>query len=125
MKRRFISIVMATFLTACWTNSSQNQAEKLGNREFTPESWANASQIERGQMTSSFLRKYNPTSLHRTDVEKILGKPTGYYYYDNNPAYFVGPDSVTNVHGRGYLFVFEANKNDGHIERVLFVPEVE
>ena len=75
-------------------------------------------------MTASFLRQYDVTALDRRQIEKILGQSTGYYYYDNNPAYFVGPDTVKSIHGKGYLWVFEANKNNGQIERVHFVPEV-
>ncbi|WP_208278714.1 hypothetical protein [Massilia oculi] len=111
-------------LSACSPNVALDQAVKLGHREFTPESWATASRIERGQMTASFLRQYDATALDRRQVEKILGQSTGYYYYDNNPAYFVGPDTVNSIHGKGYLWVFEANKNNGRIERVHFVPEV-
>jgi len=123
--RAFISVIItAILLAACRENSALGQATRLGEREFTPQSWAIASQIERGQMTASFLRKMNPATLNRRDIEKMLGHPTGYYYYDNNPAYFVGPNTVSSIHGTGYLWVFEANKNDGSIERVFFVPEV-
>jgi hypothetical protein len=75
-------------------------------------------------MTASFLHQHDATSLNRTQLEKMLGHPTGYYYYDNNPAYFVGPNTVSSIHGDGYLWVFEADKDDGQIERVFFVPEI-
>ena len=117
-------LITALLMSACRENLPLEQATRLGEREFTPQSWATASQIERGQMTASFLRKVRPKPLNRRDVEKMLGHPTGYYYYDNNPAYFVGPNTVSSIHGTGYLWVFEANKNDGSIERVFFVPEV-
>ena len=123
---RLVLTALATtlLLSACSPNVALDQAMRLGQREFTPESWATASRIERGQMTASFLRQYDVTALDRRQIEKILGQSTGYYYYDNNPAYFVGPDTVKSIHGKGYLWVFEANKNNGQIERVHFVPEV-
>jgi len=124
--RPFLTALSAVlFLSACSPDVALDQAIKLGEREFTRESWATASRIERGRMTASFLRQYDATTLDRRQIEKILGPSTGYYYYDNNPAYFVGPDTVTSIHGKGYLWVFEADKNDGRIERVHFVPEVE
>lgn len=111
-------------LSACSQDAVLEQATKLGQREFSPEAWAAASRVERGQMTASFMRQYDATTLDWRQVEKILGPSTGYYYYDNNPAYFVGPDTVSSIHGTGYLWAFEANKNNGRIERVRFVPEV-
>lgn len=124
MRTALDALSVSVVLTACSQDTVLDQANKLGHRKFSPESWAAASQIERGQMTASFLRQYDPTSLNRRQIEKILGPSTGYYYYDNNPAYFVGPDTVSSIHGKGYLLAFDANKNDGQIERVRFVPEV-
>jgi len=125
MKSLGTVLILALVLTACRENSTLDQAAKLGDQEFSPQSWAKASQIERGKMTASFLRKYKATALDRTQIEEVLGHPTGYYYYDTNPAYFVGPNTVESIHGYGYLWVFEANKNDGRIERVFFVPDVQ
>jgi len=123
--RPFLTALSAVlFLSACSPDVALDQAIKLGEREFTRESWATASRIERGRMTASFLRQYDATTLDRRQIEKILGPSTGYYYYDNNPAYFVGPDTVTSIHGKGYLWVFEANKNNGRTRRVHFVPDV-
>lgn len=117
-------LVPLLLVCACGANSVLEQAAKLGQRNFSTESWLAASQLERGQMTASFLRKHDATTLDRHQIERLLGSPTGYYYYDNNPAYFVGPESVVSEHGHGYLWVFEADKDDGTIKRVFFVPEV-
>lgn len=81
-------------LSACSPDSLLDQARKLGHREFTPQSWAAASQIERGRMTASFLRQY--------DVK-----------------------AVSSIYRTGYLLAFDANKTDGQIEQVRFVPEVQ
>lgn len=124
MRTVLAAVLLSVVLSACSQDTVLAQANKLGQREFTPESWAAASRLERGEMTASFLRQYDATSLDWRQIEKILGPSTGYYYYDINPAYFVGPDTVSSIHGKGYLLAFEANKNNGRIERVRFVPEI-
>ncbi len=40
----------------------------LGDREFSPQAWAAASQIERGEMLASFLAKHPVDQLTATDV---------------------------------------------------------
>ena len=118
------TLVPLLLVSACGANSVLEQATKLGDRDFSTESWAVATQVQRGEMTASFLRTHDATTLNRRQIESLLGRPTGYYHYDNNPAYFVGPDTVVSEHGHGYLWVFEADKDDGQIKRVFFVPEV-
>jgi len=76
-------------------------------------------------MTASFLEQYDTSNFTRKDVEALLGKQTGYYDYDSNLAYVVGPNTVKNMYGKGYLLVFEADKDDGTIDSVFFVPDVE
>ncbi|WP_137173983.1 hypothetical protein [Massilia sp. HP4] len=127
--RAFCTLLLLTSTaTGCWWQSGEadveQQAEKLGREEFTVHEWKNASELERGKMTASFLRKYKATDLSRQEVEALLGDPTGYYYSDTNPAYFVGPRTVTSVHGDGYLWVFDADKSTDRIRRVFFVPNV-
>jgi len=52
-------------------------------------------------------------------------RDTGYYDYDTNPAYVVGPTTVESVYTKGYLPVFETDKENGKVERIFFVPAVE
>ncbi|MDY0961221.1 hypothetical protein [Massilia sp. CFBP9026] len=106
-------------------NSVEVQARKLGNRPFTPEAWATASQLMRAEMTASLLDQYDTSSFTRHDVVALLGPPTGYYDHDTNPAYFVGPTTVESMYGKGYLLVFQTNKYDGEVDSVFFFPEVE
>jgi len=94
-------------------------------REFTPETWAKATDLQRGEMTASLLRKYDVTSFHRTEIEALLGEPTGYFDYDTNPAYFVGPTTVQSMYGKGYQLVFLTDKDNGDVDRVIIFPEVE
>lgn len=112
-------------LTGCWLNSVENQARKLGAREFTPKAWATASQMQRAEMTASFLKQHDTTNFTRKEVEALLGTQTAYYNYDTNLAYVVGPDTVRSMYGKGYLLVFEADKDTGRIDSVFFVPDVE
>jgi len=106
-------------------NSVDEQAKILGTREFTVESWAAASQLERARMTASFLHQYDATDLDRSGIIKLLGRPTAYYNYDSNAAYIVGPTTVSSKYGDGYLLVFETDKDNGNVDRVFFVPDVE
>lgn len=50
---------------------------------------------------------------------------TGYHDYDTNLAQVVGPDTVRSTYGKGYLLVFEADKDTGRIDSVFFVPDLE
>lgn len=124
MRSHLLTILLAASISGCW-NSVEDQAQKLGTREFTPATWAKATDLQRGEMTASLLKKHDVTSLHRTQIEALLGEPTGYFDYDTNPAYFVGPKTVESMYGKGYLLVFLANKNNGEIDSVMFFPEVE
>ena len=124
MRAHLLVALFAVFLSGCW-NSIEDQSKKLGAREFTPETWAKATDLQRGEMTASLLKKYDLNSLHRKEIEALLGEPTGYFDYDTNPAYFVGPATVESMYGKGYLLVFLTNKNNGDVDRVIFFPEVE
>ena len=117
-------LLLSILLAGCW-NSVENQASKLGARESTAETWATAADLQRGEMTASLLRKHDVTSFHRKEVVALLGAPTGYYDYDTNPAYFVGPTTVESEYGKGYMLVFETDKYNGEVDRVFFLPAVE
>lgn len=117
-------LLLSILLSGCW-NSVENQASKLGAREFTAETWATATDLQRGEMTASLLSKHDVTNFHRKEVVALLGAPTGYYDYDTNPAYFVGPTTVESVYGKGYMLVFETDKYNGKVDRVFFLPAVE
>lgn len=123
MRANLLFILLTAAISGCW-NSVEAQATKLGTREFTPEAWAKATDLQRGEMTASLLTKYEVTSFHRLEIEALLGEPTGYYDYDTNPAYFVGPKTVESMYGNGHLLVFLTDKNNGDVDRVIFYPEV-
>lgn len=119
------TLLFALAYAGCWLNSVENQARKLGQREFTPAAWSSATQMQRAEMTASFLEQYDTRGFTRKDIEALLGEQTAYYNYDSNLAYVVGPDTVQSMYGKGYLLVFEGDKDDGRIESVFFVPAVE
>ncbi|WP_137173984.1 hypothetical protein [Massilia sp. HP4] len=120
-----LAIVGLLILAHDWWYSVERQARKLGSRQFSVQAWAQASQIQRGEMTASFLEQYDLSDFDsRKKVEALLGSQTAYFDYDSNVAYFVGPDTVQSMYGPGYLLVFEADKDDGKIERVFFFPRV-
>ena len=73
-------------------------------------------------MVFSFLSQNDPKSLTAIGVKELLGTPTGYYDYDENPAYIVGPSNVESAYGKGYLLAFVAEKTSGKIMRVELFP---
>lgn len=130
-QRRPVFVLLAAMiglltLAHGWWYSVERQARKFGDREFSVQAWAQASQAQRAEMTASFLEQYDASDFDsREKVEALLGPQTAYYDYDTNVAYVVGPNTVETMYGPGYLWVFEADKYDGQIKRVYFVPDVE
>ena len=74
-------------------------------------------------MVFSFLSQHDLKSLTSSDIKTLLGVPTGYYDYDENPAYFVGSNAVESEYGKGYLFAFIADKASGKMVAVKLIPE--
>lgn len=124
MRWSLIGFLLMLSLFGCGGKSVEQQARMLGSREFSAESWAAATQEARGEMVASLLAKHEPASLTAKEIIKLLGAPTGYYEYDEYPAYLVGPTSIESDHGKGYLLAFVTDKSTGKVARVIFVPEV-
>jgi len=124
MWRLFIPACLLTLLCACGRPSLLEQARMLGDREYTPQAWATASQIERGEMLASFLSKNGGKQLTATEVERMLGAPTGYADYDEDPAYVLGPSTVQSEYTKGYLLVFITDKETGRVVDIRLIPEV-
>lgn len=122
MRRSVIGIfLIVTILSGCRDTSSVGQARRLGSRDFTVDGWAAANERERGAMVASFLRKHDVKSLNRQDVIRVLGDPTSYYEYHEDPAYRVG---ATQSARDGHALVFVTDKRTGKVTEVAFVPEV-
>lgn len=119
----FWSVITAISLPGCTSSSTIDQARLLGDKPFAAEIWASASQEQRGEMVASFLSLYPPGSLSSDKVKQLLGHPTGYYDYDENPAYLVGPSTVESQYGKGYLLAFVTDKTDGKITSIKIIPE--
>ncbi len=116
-------VLAMTGLFGCSPPPVSEQAKLLGAREFSKEAWATASQEKRGEMVYSFLSQHDLKSLTSGDVRTLLGTPTGYYDYNENPAYLVGSSSVESDYGKGYLLAFVADKSSGKIVGVKIIPE--
>lgn len=86
-------VLIAAVLAGC-RDSVEDQANKLGDREFATDVWSTASSLQRGQMTASLLKKHDLKQSNGSDIVALLGRPTGYYDYDTNPAYVVQPATV-------------------------------
>jgi hypothetical protein len=115
--RWFSMVLLLTYLlSGCSADSVEAQAKKLGAREFTTQAWTGGTQDERGQMIASFLNKYKASELTGKQVRALLGPSTGYYDYDEYPAYLVG---------NGHLWVFITDKDNGKVSKVILVPPVQ
>lgn len=123
---RLLSMTLSVLMTlsGCSSESVEDQAKKLGQREFTVQAWKAGTQEERGQMIASFLARYKPADLSAKEVGGLLGPSTGYYDYDEYPAYLVGPRAVKSDYGDGYLWVFITDKRHGKVQKVLLMPPV-
>lgn len=118
-------LLLATLASGCDSKSPEEKASTLGNQPFSVEEWASADQIGRGEMVASFLRVHPVTGKRKEYILKLLGNPTGYYDYDENLAYVVGPRDVKSDYAKGHLLVFETDKSTGAVARVMFVPDIE
>jgi len=117
-------LLLVCVLSGCSAEPVEAQAKKLGSREFTTRAWKAGTQEERGQMVASFLAKFKATELTAAQVRILLGPSTGYYDYDEYPAYLVGPDTVRSEYGNGYLWVFLTDKDNGKVRQVILVPSI-
>lgn len=118
------AFLLVLCIIGCSGNSISDQARLLGSKEFTVDGWAAGTQEQRGEMVASFLAKHKPTTLTSKELIELLGLPTGYYEYDEYPAYFVGPASIESEYGKGYLLAFVTNKNSGKVVKVILIPKV-
>lgn len=117
-----ILLLLLSLTTACKRPAVEEQVRTMGTREFTPEKWAAATTVEREQMLGSFFKQYPVDSLTAPGVKKLLGAPTGYYDYDENLAYYIGPPTVDSIYGKERMLVFITDKRNGAIEEIELVP---
>lgn len=97
---------------------------KLGSETWSAEGWAAGDQAVRGAMVADFLATHETQGAEKATITTLLGDPTGYYDYDSNLAYVVGPTGeVESVYADGYLLVFETK--DGKVTEVRAVPELD
>lgn len=106
----------------CSSPSITEQARHLGTQPFSKIAWSRANQEQRGEMVFSFLSQHDPRALTADAVTVLLERSTGYYGYEENPAYLVGPATVESEYGKGYLLAFIADKELGRIVAVKIIP---
>lgn len=116
---------MLVLLVACSLSATPvDEAKKLGHNVFTKDAWAASGQQQRGTMLHSFLTQQAQRKVTAKEIERLLGPPTGYYDYDENLAYVVGPKSIQTEHAQGYLVVFFPDAQSGKIKDIRIVPSV-
>lgn len=104
--------------------SLDEQARRLGHQPFSRQAWAVADQVKRGAMTASLIAQHPPVTQTAQGLRDLLGPPTGYFDYDENLAYVVGPTSIASKYAQGYLLVFMVDKASGKITSARFEPPV-
>ncbi|UVW27587.1 hypothetical protein [Massilia sp. H6] len=124
MRTLLAFVIFTLLMVGCNRLPVVEQARMLGQREFTQQSWAIASQVERGKMLASFLTKHPADELTAERVKQLLGTPTGYADYDEDPAYVVGPPTVESKYGKGHLLIFVTDKKTGRVLKTRLVPKI-
>jgi hypothetical protein len=122
MRHLLSFLLLLALACGCTQTRIEDQVRPMGNRAFTPETWAVATAVERAQMLGSFFAQYPAERLTTGQVKKLLGEPTGYYDYDENLAYFIGPTTVESKYGKERMLVFLADKRNGDIKEIELVP---
>jgi hypothetical protein len=76
MRYLFVAVAAFLFIAGCGRAPIEQQVRTLGDREFVPGKWAQATSVERQQMLASFFAKYPPKGLTAPRVKELLGAPT-------------------------------------------------
>lgn len=120
MRSIILALCLSTCLQACGGDTSiEIRFGSWGACEFERVRWAHAGREGRGCMMASFLRKHPAEGMSTAELKQLLGEPTAYADYDQDPAYLVGPGSA----GRGQLLVFRTHRLTGRIVEVQVLPE--
>lgn len=117
-------LLLGLVLIGCGSEATPKYG-RLGDELFTAEAWKQAKQEERGAMVYSFMSQHKVIGMDAREVKELLGESTGYYDYDSNPAYLIGPQSVSSQYGKGYLLYFVTDKTTGKINSHGLIPPLE
>lgn|SRR5690554_604930 len=119
--------VLASSLLAFGCSSETTDIEvvkKLGEKDFNKVQWQESDAVERGKMLYSYLKQREPISnLTRAQIEEELGPATGYYDYDEFPAYYVGP-KPDGVKQPAYLVAFITDHQTGKVKGIHIEPSL-
>ncbi len=124
---KLLIVAILSFLSGCFYQSLDSKIEKLkgfGLENFTQEKWISSTQEKRAGMIYSFFKKHDIKKMNADDIRATLGKQTGYYDYDEYPAYFIGSSSVESMYGKGYLIAFIIDSQSGLVSDIIIEPEI-
>lgn len=123
MKTIWALLASSILALGCSSETTDIDAvKKLGETEFNKEQWREADAITRGSMLHSYLKQHESLSqLTRMQIEQDLGPATGYYEYDEFPAYYVGP-KPDGVEQPAYLVAFITDHQTGMVKGVHIEP---
>ena len=108
-------VLMFSLLSGCDSNSL-NSLKKYGENQFSTKSWLSSNSEERSKMVYSFLTKNDITQLNTSELYKLLGSSTGYYEYDEFPAYIIKSEN------KEYTLAFPVNRKTMKIRTYVITP---
>lgn len=114
-----LSVLKTTLLvvllgaSGCRDTIDRWQLKKLGTESFDASAWKTATNSQRGKMIYSFVHTHNVYEMTRSDIENRLGPATGYYLYDEWPAYQVTSDNRI-------LVAFITDEDTGRISEIYY-----
>ena len=122
---KYILLALTTLIaTGCGEPSIQN-LKILGTEQFTPEKWQTAKQVERARMVYSLISQHEVEKLNAKDIYSLLGPSTGYYEYDEFPAYLVEHSPPEKNQRIEYLLAFPINRDTGKVRKFIIEPPLD
>mgnify|MGYP000296433805 CR=1 FL=1 len=115
-----LTLLSLALFTAC--SAPEDSLKHLGQTPFDKNAWAQANQEGRGAMAYDLIKKVQSEKLNSEQIKDLLGQPTGYFDYDETPAYFVGPQTVTSQYGKGYLIAFPFDPQTAYPLTPVVIP---
>lgn len=106
-------------------NDRVDQLRFFGTEKFDHDLWSKSNEYTRGTMIYDFVSKNAlVTDASRKFIVESLGNSTGYYEYDLNPAYYIGP-KPKGSEARAYMIAFIIDHKSGKVRDIYIHPELE
>lgn len=112
---------LLVMLAGCGSSAINIEKFKtLGTAEFSQEKWAYGDELVRAKIIYSFLKKSDPINNKSRDfIVNSLGSNTGYYLYDEFPAYYLDDGK-----GKKILVSFVVDHESKLISEIYLEPDL-